>query len=510
MKTLKKKRVRIRAIVQLVFFVWVVVVISLGTAAERGVSLPFTPSTASLHAICPFGGVVSAWNLITEGTLVRKIHDSSVVLGVLGILLALLFGPVICGWICPFGTFQEWVGRIGKKLFKRRYNTFIPYKVDRILRLLRYVVLVWVLVMTSVSATLVFQAYDPYYALFSFLRSEFSLAGTIILGIVVLLSLFVERPFCKYACPYGAFLGLFNKIRVFKIRRNEPTCISCSKCNHACPMNIDVQGGFVVRSAQCISCMECTSDRACPVPKTVMTGLKSDKAMVSTNKIGLLTAGILVAGILLSVALGFWNTTSSKQPAVIKSGEFAGLANPADIRGSYAYRDVLKSFTIPENVILQAFQSSSLDERLGNLETLWASVIPEGKEVGTDSIRLFVSLYTGIPYEAEETTLLPKSAIEVLISEGRNTDPNFERYTRDAVALPAGLSTQPAAAKTEDQGAAITFTGKTTLGDLLIAGYQQEDIEAILGPMKKTDAIKAIAEGQGLSFSEVKAKILEL
>ncbi|MDD3425027.1 MAG: 4Fe-4S binding protein, partial [Sphaerochaeta sp.] len=101
-------------------------------------------------------------------------------------------------------------------------------------------------------------------------------------------------------------------------------------------------------------------------------------------------------------------------------------------------------------------------------------------------------------------------AIEVLISEGRNTDPNFERYTRDAVALPAGLSTQPAAAKTEDQSAAITFTGKTTLGDLLIAGYQQEDIEAILGPMKKTDAIKAIAEGQGLSFSEVKAKILEL
>lgn len=114
MKTLKKKHVRIRAIVQLVFFVWVVVVISLGTAAERGVSLPFTPSTASLHAICPFGGVVSAWNLITEGTLVRKIHDSSVVLGVLGILLALLFGPVICGWISPFGTFQEWVGASGK------------------------------------------------------------------------------------------------------------------------------------------------------------------------------------------------------------------------------------------------------------------------------------------------------------------------------------------------------------------------------------------------------------
>jgi hypothetical protein len=59
----------------------------------------------------------------------------------------------------------------------------------------------------------------------------------------------------------------------------------------------------------------------------------------------------------LSVASGLWNTTSSKQPALIKSGEFAGLANPADIRGSYTYRDVLKSFTIPESVILQAFKA---------------------------------------------------------------------------------------------------------------------------------------------------------
>ena len=510
MKTLNRKRIRIRTIVQLVFFVWVVVVISLGAAAERGVVFPFTPSTASLHAICPFGGVVSAWNLITEGTLVRKIHDSSVVLAVLGVLLAILFGPVICGWVCPFGTFQEWVGRIGKKIFKRRYNTFVPQKIDRWLRLLRYVVLVWVVVMTSVSATLVFQAYDPYYALFSFLRSEFSLGGTIILGVVVLLSLFVERPFCKYACPYGAFLGLFNKFRIFKIRRNKSTCISCSKCNRACPMNIDVQGGEAVTSLQCISCMECTSDRACPVPETVVTGLNLDKVVVSTNKVGLLTTGILVAGILLSVALGLWNTSSSKQPALIKSGDFAGLANPADIRGSYTYRDVLKSFTIPETVILQAFQSSSLDERLGDLETLWASVIPEGMEVGTDSIRLFVSLYTGIPYEAEETTLLPKSAIDVLISEGRNTDPNFERYTRDAVALPAGLATQVLPAPSNEQSGTLTFTGKTTLGELLDAGYAQEDIEAILGPMKKTDAIKTIAEKQGLSFSDVKARILAL
>lgn len=268
--TLKRKGVRnLRHVIQAAFFILVAVTTTVSILAEKGIAtIPFLPE-ASLHAICPFGGVVSFWQLVSAGTLVKKVHESSVVLGVLGLLLALLFGPVICGWVCPFGTFQEWLAALGRKLFGKKYNTFLPSKLDKILRYLRYLVLAWVTYMTIISGKLIFQDYDPYFTLFNFWTGEVALTGYVALALVILLSLFVERPFCKYACPYGAFLGIFNLFRIFGIKRNAPTCISCKACNKACPMNIDVAVSKVIRDHQCISCLECTSEAACPVPATV-------------------------------------------------------------------------------------------------------------------------------------------------------------------------------------------------------------------------------------------------
>ncbi|MFZ2636370.1 MAG: 4Fe-4S binding protein [Rectinemataceae bacterium] len=266
---LGRKGVRpIRRAVQIAFFVLVAVGTTISVLKEKGIDIPF-PGEASLHAICPFGGVVSFWQLISAGTLVKKVHESSVVLAGLGVLLAILFGPVICGWVCPFGSFQEWLAGIGRKIFGKRYNNFVPRRVDRILRYLRYLVLIWVSYMTVMTGKLIFQDYDPYFTLFNFWTGEVAVTGFIALGLVVVLSLFVERPFCKYACPYGAFQGIFNLFRIFGIKRNAATCISCKKCAKACPMNIEVDSAKVVRDHQCISCLECTSEAACPVPATV-------------------------------------------------------------------------------------------------------------------------------------------------------------------------------------------------------------------------------------------------
>ena len=110
---------------------------------------------------------------------------------------------------------------------------------------------------------------DPYFALFNFWSGEVTLTAIIILVVVLGLSLFVERPFCKYACPYGAVLGVFNLFRIFKIKRQTSTCIDCKRCDRDCPMNIVVSEGGVVRDHQCISCMKCTSEQACPVENTV-------------------------------------------------------------------------------------------------------------------------------------------------------------------------------------------------------------------------------------------------
>ncbi len=91
---------------------------------------------------------------------------------------------------------------------KRRYNHFIPYKVDRWLRFLRYSVLrLGALHDPPSPLQLIFAEVDPIMPLFNLWSSEVAVGGLIVLGIVSVASLFVERPFCKYACPYGWYWG---------------------------------------------------------------------------------------------------------------------------------------------------------------------------------------------------------------------------------------------------------------------------------------------------------------
>ncbi|HBQ64399.1 MAG TPA: ferredoxin, partial [Clostridiales bacterium] len=249
----RKRLSRLRTAVQILFFVLVLAIVINKTLAEKyGVPLL---TEASLHAICPFGGVVTLYTYITAGRFVQKIHDSSIILMILSIVLAVGFGPLICGWVCPFGSFQEWLGKIGRKIFGKRYNSLIPDRIDRILRYSRYILLALVIYNTASTAKLMFQNIDPYFALFNFWTNEVALTAYIILGATLLLSLIIERPWCKYACPYGAFLGVFNLFRVFRLKRDPSSCIDCKACDRACPMNIKVSAAGTVRDPQCISCM---------------------------------------------------------------------------------------------------------------------------------------------------------------------------------------------------------------------------------------------------------------
>jgi polyferredoxin len=265
----RRRSIWIRRVVQIFFFVLIVLISINHTLAESGGGIPLL-SSASLHSLCPFGGVVTLYQFTTVGTFAQKIHESAFVLMAIGFVLAVLFGPVFCGWVCPLGTVQEWVAKWGKKLFRRRYNHFVPARIDNVLRYARYLVLVWVVYVTATSGTLIFAEYDPYFALFNFWSSEVAIGGLVILGITLVLSLFVERPWCKYACPYGAVLGITNLFRVFKIKRAESTCKADGACSIMCPMNIPVDTVKAVRDHQCISCLECTSEAVCPVAKTVV------------------------------------------------------------------------------------------------------------------------------------------------------------------------------------------------------------------------------------------------
>lgn len=266
MKIAKTQKWRVP--VQAAFLILIALIAVNHTLAESGRAIPLVPE-ASLHAVCPFGGVVTIYNLVTSGTFVQKIHESSLVLGIAVLAGAVILGPAFCGWICPFGTVQEYVSRLGRKILGKRFGKVIPKSVDGILKYLRYAVLIGVIIITAVSGKILFSDVDPYFALFQFWTGEVTIAAFAVLGVVLAMSLFIERPFCRYACPYGAFLGLTNFFRIMPIRRNAKTCISCSKCDKACPMGIEVSSKTTIRDQSCISCLMCTSDAVCPVPATV-------------------------------------------------------------------------------------------------------------------------------------------------------------------------------------------------------------------------------------------------
>lgn len=263
MKKIRNKTDSIRMITQIILFVLIFLISISKWLAEQGMTI-IGLSDASLHAICPFGGVVTVYEFVTMGDFIQKIHSSAFILMALGFIVAILFGTIFCGFLCPFGAIQEWIGKIGRKIFSKKFNHFVPKKLDQVLRYLRYVVLILVVYQTARTAQLVFQSVDPYYALFNFFTNEVALAAYVILGFIVIFSLFVERPWCKYLCPYGALLGIFNTFRIFKIRRNQATCIDCGKCDNICPMNIEVSKKEVIRDHQCITCYKCTNERTCP------------------------------------------------------------------------------------------------------------------------------------------------------------------------------------------------------------------------------------------------------
>ncbi|MCK4258435.1 MAG: 4Fe-4S binding protein [Halanaerobiales bacterium] len=254
------KSQKIRYTVQAIFLILILLISFNHLVAEKGWS--FLPSNPNLHAICPLGGIATLYSMITQDIIVKKLHTSNIVLMWSVIAMGIFLGAAFCGWICPFGTVQEYIGRLGRKIFKKRYNKFIPKKIKPFLQAFRYIFLAIILYKTVETGKLFFAPYDPYHTLFNIWSDELSIISFVILGITILAGLIEERAWCKYACPLGAINGLFNKISIFKIHRNEKQCLDCGICNRECPMDIDVDNKSKITSSICVRCGKCVS--ICP------------------------------------------------------------------------------------------------------------------------------------------------------------------------------------------------------------------------------------------------------
>ena len=199
-------------------------------------------------------------------------------------LVGALCGRLVCGFLCPFGLIQDLIYKIPVPK-KMKIRTFPG---DKPLRYLKY----FFLVVFVIILPLLYEA-NPFFCKYICpsgmliggipLMSFGSLFGNIgqgtgtgitswaeagnltilklaIMTFLLVLSIFIYRPFCKYVCPLGAIYSFFNRISLYRYSVDEAKCTHCGACKHACRMGVDITK--TPNSLDCIRCGDCKA--ACP------------------------------------------------------------------------------------------------------------------------------------------------------------------------------------------------------------------------------------------------------
>ena len=235
--------------------------------------------------------------------------------------------------------------------------------------------------------------------------------------------------------------------------------------------------------------------------------------MTLTSKpLAVIVLVLMFGGIAFSSAMGWWATESTKVPVTFMEGEFAGQANPADIRGSYTFGDIANSFNVTPEILAQAFGITSDNPAAFPVKDLEAIYLDSGYEIGTASVRMFVAFYAGLPYDTSvEETYLPRAASDILLAEGNLTPEQIaylDTYTVDVVA-PETESTSVTPETPAESVTDYTVKGKTTFGELLAWGLSQEFIEQLIGGTIPDPAmtVKDYASANGLDFETLKTAL---
>lgn len=266
---------------------------------------------ANPEAYCPMGGLQALTTFFVRGSLPCSMSMMQIVMGIVLAAAVVLFSKLFCGYLCPLGTVQDLLMKLRNTIGWRGIVIKNGTVADKVLRVIKYVLLFWIFYSTATASELFCKNLDPYYAVATGFKGEITLWMSLIsVAAVILCGFMVNMFWCKYLCPLGAIsnslkfwvwivvlvaayylLGTIGvnvpwwallaafcvvgylleilcgkpRLQVLHIMKNDSKCTHCGLCTKACPYGIDVAGcrAGAVKAVDCTLCGECTA--VCPV-----------------------------------------------------------------------------------------------------------------------------------------------------------------------------------------------------------------------------------------------------
>ncbi len=280
---------------------------------ESGSGELFYDRPPGVDGFLPISSLMNVYQYLSTG-VIHPYHPAGFFIFLTIIILSLVIGKSFCGWLCPVGFLSEYTGKLGAWVIQRKIR--IPAWLDYPLRSVKYLmlgylfyVIIWVMKTSGVWAFL-----DTPYNLMADVKmyyffAELSRTGLIVLILLWVLSFFIRNFWCRYLCPYGAFLGWTSLLSVVRIRRKKETCIDCGLCARVCPSFIKVDKVKTVFSDECIGCMQCVD--ACPVKNTLE--LQVGRRAIPKRLVAAAIVILFLAGTGLGMITENWQNRVSKE-----------------------------------------------------------------------------------------------------------------------------------------------------------------------------------------------------
>lgn len=185
------------------------------------------------------------------------------------IVTVFLFGRgLFCGWMCPFGSLSEAIYKLARVIGFKRFQRQVPQVWHDRLKWLKYAVFFGLITVSMFSMGLAekLSEVEPFKTTFLVGIQNRAWPYGLFVAAILGLSIFIERPYCKYICPLGASLAMPSTFRWFGLKRKQD-CNSCKACAVGCGAQaIDADGRIDHR--ECLHCLDCmilyTDTKGCP------------------------------------------------------------------------------------------------------------------------------------------------------------------------------------------------------------------------------------------------------